>query len=256
MTARIPHPPFMLMFRPLIPGLIAALCPLLLHAQDAPPATGAPTTEEAKTKGPKFQVSAWGDWSGAPLFAQIEAKKYAQLKIADMSLSETMPFKREDGITLYEKVEAKDSKEETYKPKFHITVPPEIKMPLVLLLPGKDKQVIPRVYELDPSGFPPGAYRFVNLSPIPVLATVNETRATVPPNGDKIVNRAPKDDERVQITGTVMGQDGVPQKLFSTMAINRATKRMTMFFYPATTAADSATLMCRSLVDFVEPAKP
>ncbi|MFD0893933.1 hypothetical protein KBB96_10960 [Luteolibacter ambystomatis] len=243
------------MFRPLIPGLIAALCPLLLHAQDAP-AAGSPATEEAKTKGLKFQVSAWGDWSGAPLFAQVEAKKYTQLKIADMALTEAMPFKREEGITLYEKVEAKDGKEEGYKPKFHVTVPADIKTPLVLLLPGKDKQMIPRVYELDPSGYPAGAYRFVNLSPIPVLATVNETRTTVPPNGDKIVNRSPKADERVQITGTVMGQDGVPQKLFSTMAINRTTKRMMMFFYPATTTADSATLMCRSLVDFVEPAKP
>lgn len=243
------------MLRPLIPALITALCPLLLHAEDAP-VTGTPPTEDAKTKGPKFQVSAWGDWSGAPLFAQLEAKKFIQLKIADMALTETMPFKREDGITLYEKVEAKDGKEESYKPKFHMPVPAEIKMPLVLLLPGKDKQMIPRIYELDPSGFPGGAYRFVNLSPIPVLATVNEARTTVPPNGDKIVNRSPKQDERVQITGTVMGQDGVPQKLFSTMAINRTTKRMTMFFYPATTAADSATLMCRSLVDFVEPAKP
>ncbi|GAA5495421.1 hypothetical protein Rhal01_01596 [Rubritalea halochordaticola] len=193
-----------------------------------------------------FSVTVLGDWKGDKLFVKQDTE-YKELSVYDLSITGPLKYQRKEGVVLYQ--QEKVDGEFGYKPVRVVKIPPGIKHPLLLFMfNGKEWGV--RIYELDDSNFPGGAYCFVNLCKVPILAKLNDKGQILKPGKEVLVKRGVTENERVMISASVEGKGGKVETLFSTMSINRPQKRMIMFFAP-TEKNGMKTIGCRSLVTYV-----
>ena len=172
-----------------------------------------------------------------------EPKYYAVL--AELCLNNNLNEKAE---WAYQKIIELDP-ENPYVMALKVAIPKSYKKPLLMLIIEK-KKVRHVLYDLDANKFPFGSYKVINFTKVHLLADLGGVKFTLKPNQDHFVrlNHGEK-IKPVQLRVAIKGKKR-SKLIYSSMLMNRKSKRMLMFFYATKDEADRPTIKCRSLVDF------
>lgn len=233
---------FHLLALPVLASLVILPAPRAL-AQNEAPAT--PENPE-RPRGPTFRVSTWGTWAGPELFVAADGS-WKPIELIDLGYSQDMPFSRDQPVILARKMQT--DKGERYMPFISISVAKEIAAPLILLVPDGKGSARSFVVDLAPNAFPWGSYQFVNFTDQNFDSQVGNERFQLPSSKSKLVNPQKTENTRLPIlvrTGTANNWTTV----YSTMVINRPSKRMLLFFHPGKGPGGEANVEARCLVDF------
>ncbi|BDS08599.1 hypothetical protein NT6N_36390 [Oceaniferula spumae] len=220
--------------------LIGVVC--AVHAQDD-------VTEKQEPGTSVFHVTTWGDWKGDSLYAKTK-NGFQQIDLHHLSKSEGLPFKRAEGIALHLKETDADSGEDVFPVALKVKVPATMRIPL-LLVTRVDEKLSYQLYDLSPENFPGGSYRFVNISREPILLKAGKNHQRIDPGKEFLVKGGFGDRKLVKLAVYLADENNKPKRVWAVDSINRKSKRMTMFFYPAKSISGRLTLRCKSMVDYL-----
>jgi hypothetical protein len=229
--------------------LLTTILPVLLLA----PGTPGHAQEESREKKPVARFTVWGDWAGKDLYikkADASPKQddaYLKLDLLDLGYSAAVSFSRASPIELCTKLE-KDG-ETLWQPLLTVSIPAEIREPLVMIFPNGGGVARHRIFDLHPSVFPYGGYQLVNLSELRLFAKLDETSLLLRPGASGHFKGNGKSELNVWLRVAAEGVDKNAHVVYSSMMRNRSDKRMFMFFH-ATDASPDSPVSVRALVDF------
>lgn len=223
-------------------------------------AIGAPGhAQESEKKSPTARFTVWGDWLGKELYVKRpgsspkEDDGFLKLDLLDLGYSAAVPFLRASPIELCTRLE-KDG-ETIWHPLITVTIPAEIREPLVLIIPNGNDEARYAVYDLHPSVFPYGDYQIVNLSKMHLFAKLDETALRLNPGTSSYFKGGDKSKMNVWLRVAAEDSEKNAKVVYSSMMRNRSDKRMFMFFNSANATPD-APISVRTLVDFAPSQNP
>ncbi len=197
-------------------------------------------------RGPTFRISTWGAWEGPELHVAA-GSNWKIVELIDLGYSPPMEFKREQPVVLTRKTFT--DKGEKYVPFLTVPIPKEIGSPLILLVPDGKGSARSFVVDLAPSAFPWGSYQLVNFTGENFDSQVGNEKFQLPSTKTHLVN--PQKDQNTRLP--ILVRSGVGNDLttvYSTMVINRPSKRMLLFFHPKNGPSGKVSVEARCLVDF------
>lgn len=211
--------------------------------------------QEAREKDAMARFTVWGDWLGKDLYIKKTGSSsqpddaYLKLDLLDLGYSATVPFSRAKPIELCTPLEKEG--ETLWQPLITVSIPAEIREPLVMIFPAENGGASYKVFNLDPSVFPYGDYQLVNLSKVPLLAKLDETILPLLPQASGHFKGKGASELNVWLRVAAEGPDKKGHVVYSSMMRNRSDKRMFMFFHSADPSPD-AQITVRTLVDFAQ----
>ncbi len=230
------------------------LCLGLLTLSAAPGQDG-----ESPEKSAVVRFTVWGEWGGNDLYIKRPGSSskpddgFLKVDLLDLGYSASMPFRRAEPIQLCTPIEKEG--ETIWQPLVTVSIPAEIREPLVMIFPGENGAVRCKVFDLHPSAFPYGDYQLVNLSKRSLLAKLDETVLTLRPGAGGQFKGAGKTSLNVWLRVAAEREDKTGQIVYSSMMRNRRDKRMFMVFH-STDSIQDAPVSVRTLVDFAPPVTP
>lgn len=198
-----------------------------------------------------FKIASWSDFKEDPLF--IKAKKrgdsrdpMVEVEIHNMNYSTSYSYNTKDPITLYQK--SNDPKK-PYNVALSITIPSDIKSPLVMLLKRKTKLGY-KVYDIHPASFPYGSYKVANITPQNIYVKLADKQTRINANTSKslTVTEAQR-GKAFQLQAAVKRKNKI-KVMYSNMLMNRQSKRLFLFFYTSVDSRGRTRVKSKSLVDF------
>lgn len=214
-------------------------------------------SQESSGKTAKARFTVWGDWTGKDLYIKRPGSSsdpeddFLKLDLLDLGYSAAVPFRRANPIELCTALE-KDEKT-IYQPLLKVSIPGEIREPLVMIFPNGKGGARFSVFDLHPSAFPYGGYQLVNLSKVPLLAKLDEAGIKLRPGASGHFKGTGKPKQNVWLRVAAEDADKNAKVVYSSMMRNRSDKRMFMFFHPSD-SSPGAPVAVRTLVDFAPPA--
>lgn len=206
---------------------------------------------------PVARFTVWGEWLGKNLYIKLPEgsrksdEGFLKLDLLDLGYSAEVPFRRALPIELCARIE-KDG-ETIWQPLLKVSIPGEIREPLVMIFPNGDDEATSRVFDLHRSVFPFGSYQLVNLTELRMMAKFDETGIMLPPGGRGHFKGTGQSSFNVWLRVAAEGLDKNSYVVYSSMMKNRSDKRMFMFFHTSDASPDMP-IAVRTLVDF-EPQK-
>jgi len=189
---------------------------------------GSATAQDPQPPELPLRLCSWGDYHGTPLFVET-TKGHVKVDVYNMVLSPVM--KAKIPLVLYKEVKTAQGKP-TYEAVLSIPVPPNRKMPLVLLRQEKD-HLSAYVGECSPEIVPYEGIAIANFSKSPLGVKVGTTKMVVPPGGDEVAKDcggAPM-EQPYPIEAYVPDGAGASKMVYESADVRRPSRRMFVFFY-------------------------
>ncbi|MGJ8671351.1 hypothetical protein [Rubritalea sp.] len=198
-----------------------------------------------------FSCVIWDKLETEQLFFQYK-KQFHPLKLRKGTRSKSFPIEKSDFFTLYTKQEV-DGKTQ-YQPYAQCKMPSFKQRALFLLIPDSTSTERPlRITGVDDSlgSFPPGSYKFFNLTKTPLQTLINGQKSRVSAGSIKVV------DANVPVKGGMLPFIiGANNKIiFETRLFSQPKERKMVFVFPETSKNKARPIQLKFLSQLVNPSE-